>query len=219
MAINGGQGESVWGYGAPCNITMDGGVLDFNNNGFYIGDSYPITYNITGGTIKTNRSFGCNKSTFNPTGGTFEFYGGMDASIYTINGSNIFNLLVNKSGGDKEFSGGNFGTNKDDFVLQSSSNSEFDASNNPIRPKSPDISSKSNYFIAIETLKINGTTTVEEGTFLQASYTTTCLGNINVNTGGKLAIGNGEGIYNGTLAIEGGKILTINNGGFLDLTG
>ena len=63
-------------------------------------------------------------------------------------------------------------------------------------------------------VKVNGTTTVEEGTFLVDNYVTTCMNNIVVNSGGKLAIGD----Y-GTLAIENGKSLTINNGGFLDMTG
>ncbi len=36
MAVNNGNGGSLWGYGAPCSITMTNGVLDFNNNGIYI---------------------------------------------------------------------------------------------------------------------------------------------------------------------------------------
>ena len=55
VAINGGSGGSFWGYNAPCNITMSNGILDFNNNGIYMDNADPVTENITGGTIKTNR--------------------------------------------------------------------------------------------------------------------------------------------------------------------
>ncbi len=104
VAINGGNGGSYWGYGAPCNITMSNGVLDFYNNGIYMDNSLPLTESITGGTIKTNQAFYTSHVNFSPSGGTLEMYGGSDAMLGVFNNSNLFNLLINKSGGDKDFS-------------------------------------------------------------------------------------------------------------------
>ncbi len=215
VTINGGSTGSFWGYNAPCNITMSNGTLDFNNNGIYMDNAEPVTENITGGTIKTNRDFYTSHVNFTPTGGTLEMYGGTDAMLGVFNNSNLFNLLINKSGGDKDFY---FETltntkqgNEDDMSLIGTETFSAQKSD---RPEFPVTDSKSNMVYTSALVKVNGTTTVEEGTFLVDNYVTTCMNNIVVNSGGKLAIGD----Y-GTLAIENGKSLTINNGGFLDMTG
>lgn len=215
MAVNGGNGGSLWGFGAPCNITMSNGVLDFSNNGIYIDNTYPLTENITGGTIKTNLTFYSSHVNFTPSGGTLEMYGGSDAMLSSFNNSSLYNLLINKSGGDKDFSFESFAAaKKAEAVSKSISGAETLSSGNSDRPKFPDGDSKSNTIYTSNIVKVNGTTTVEEGTFLVDNYQTTCMNNIIVNSGGKLAIGDF-----GTLAIENGKSLTVNNSGFLDLTG
>lgn len=214
MVINGGNGSSWWGYSAPCNITMSGGTFDFSNNGITVSSSFPVTENITGGIIRTNESFLTDHPGLTPTGGTLEMYGGADRYIQVTGGSNVFNLLINKSGGkDLEAL----------FVDSESNNTENEMPNTSIdlmtsgksdKPVIPVPESKSNTISTSSLITVNGITTVEEGTFLVDNYTTTCMGNINVNAGGTLAIGD-----NGILAIESAKILTVNNGGFLDLTG
>ena len=83
---------------------MSNGVLDFNNNGIYMDNSLSLTESITGGTIKTNLAFYTSHVNFTPSGGTVEIYGGTRRLLGVFNNSNLFNLLINKSGGDKDFS-------------------------------------------------------------------------------------------------------------------
>ncbi len=217
MAINNGNGASVWGYAAPCNITMNGGLLDFNNNGIYISTTpYPVTQNITGGTIKTDQMFFCDRSTFTPAGGTVEMYAGTDAYVVAANNSHIFNLLINKSGGVKE-SGGK--GDKDAFKLNETnpSVSSIDGllSAEPgKRPVFPEITSKANEIFNGGVLKVMGTTMINAGTLRLTGYPVTSMGNININTGGKLQL-----TETSSLAIENGKTLTVNNGGILDVNG
>ncbi len=216
MAVNNGNGGSLWGYSAPCSVTMTNGVLDFNNNGIYLASAYPFTENITGGTIKTNLAFSCDNTNFTPAGGTVELYGGTDSYISTTNSSNFFNLLINKSGGVKGSLPADVKSDEaaDEYSFNKSSSEEVLDNENSDRPKMPVSESKANQISTSGVVKVNGTTTVEEGTFLVDNYVTTCMNNININAGGKLSIGD----Y-GTLAIDNGKILSVNNGGFLDLTG
>lgn len=216
MAINNGNGASMWGFAAPCNITMNGGVLDFNNNGIYIGNGYPVTHNITGGIIKTDRIYYCDNSTYTPAGGTVEMYAGTEAYVVASNGSHIFNLLINKSGGVKE-SPGKKDADAFELDVANPSVTSFDGllSAEPgKRPVFPEITSKANEIINGGVLKVIGATTVNAGTFRLIDYPVTCLGNITINTGGKLYL-----TEYSSLAIENGKILSVNNGGFLDLTG
>jgi hypothetical protein len=215
MAVNNGNGGSLWGYGAPCSITMTNGILDFNNNGIYMDNAYSLTESITGGTIKTSHSFYTSHVNFTPSGGTMEMYGGTDAVLGVFNNSNLFNLLINKSGGDKDFSFETpSNTKQANYNAESLVEKEKFSAQKSDRPEFPVSDSKSNSVYTSQLVKVNGTTTVEEGTFLVDNFLTTCMNNIAVNSGGKLAMGD----Y-GTLAIENGKSLTINNGGFLDLTG
>jgi hypothetical protein len=210
-----GGGSSVWSYANNASITMSGGILDFKDLGVYVGTSYNLTDNITNGTIRTVGGFNVGRVDFNPSGGTIELYGGMDASVNTNTGSNLFNLLVNKSGGVDKLSGLGDGNKNTKLNVADKSEQELSSlSEEPERPKIPNNPTDANIAYTSGNLLINGTTTVEEGTFLVDNYVANCMGNIDINTGGKLAIGD----Y-GTLAVENGKILTINDGGFLDLMG
>lgn len=97
--VYGGTYDSIWPYSANASITMSGGILDFKNRGIHIANSATYTFNdnITEGTIRTSRDFWCNRTDFNPTGGTIELYGSLNASITQLSGSNFFNLVINKS--------------------------------------------------------------------------------------------------------------------------
>jgi len=103
MNIYGGSANSFWPYAANATISMSDGVLDFKDRGIYIYDSptYSLTETITGGTIRTSGYFTGNRTDFNPTGGTIELYGSIDASLSMGAGSNFYNVLVNKSASDK----------------------------------------------------------------------------------------------------------------------
>jgi hypothetical protein len=215
MAINGGSTSSYWGYSAACNLTMSGGILDFNNNqGIAMTNAKPVTENITGGTIRTNGYFYVDNTNFTPTGGTVELYGGADFSIQTSNSANVYNLLINKSGGkDDTQMPGNPDSNLQETTTPGTGN-VVQASIENDRPKTIVPDSKANSIYTSNVLRVNGTMTVDEGTLLVDNYITTCMNNVVINAGGKLSIGDF-----GTLAIDNGKSLTVNTGGILDLAG
>ncbi|MFU8842823.1 MAG: carboxypeptidase regulatory-like domain-containing protein [Bacteroidales bacterium] len=107
LKITGGLGESYWPWAGNASITMSGGVLDFYDVGIrvYNSPSWSFNSNITGGTIRTRRGLNVQRTDFNPTGGTFEFYGiDEDASIIVNEQSNLYNLLITKGTGDKGIS-------------------------------------------------------------------------------------------------------------------
>lgn len=96
--VYGGNGTvSQWPTYANASITMSGGILDFKDQSITINtlSGYSLTTNISGGTIRTPRSFFCNRSDFNPTGGTVELYGSINSSLDMVNGS-LWNLKINK---------------------------------------------------------------------------------------------------------------------------
>lgn len=207
--------NSVWPYTNDASITMSNGILDFKEAGIYIGTSHNLIENITGGTIRTVGTCAISRNDFSPTGGTFELYGGNDAPIYTIPGSNFYNLTINKSGG------------VDNLVIVNEYNTDISLSNtqqpqlgqsgissDPNRPKMPENLTDANTAYTFGDVLINGTTTVDEGTFRVQNYAATCLNNININSGGILNI---EQL--GTLKVGSSRILTVNNGGVLNLTG
>ncbi len=101
MNVNGGYTTSYWPYYANATITMSGGVLDFTDKSIRIHDhaTYSLTTNLTGGTIRTDNSFYI-YDTYNPAGGTLEFYGTSN-SILSMGyaGCSVHDLLVNKTSG------------------------------------------------------------------------------------------------------------------------
>jgi len=98
MTVTGGLGACFWPYYSNAVIEMSGGILNFVNNGVYLNTgTYTLTENITGGTIRTNRSFTGDRTDFTPSGGTIELYGSTDAQIGYGLGSNFNHVLINKS--------------------------------------------------------------------------------------------------------------------------
>jgi len=97
--VYGGSGYSYWARGGNAEIYMNGGVLDFKNQGIYIYNpsSYTFTHNITGGTIRTSKGLSCYRTDFTPAKGTFEFYGSSDISLYMAQGSHLYEVKINKS--------------------------------------------------------------------------------------------------------------------------
>ncbi len=86
-------------YLANAGLAMTSGTLDFVDNGIRVYNSGTNTFteNVTGGTIRTAYDFRNYRTTWTPTGGTLELYGTTDATLYTIAGSNLFNLTIDKS--------------------------------------------------------------------------------------------------------------------------
>ncbi|MDY0276365.1 MAG: hypothetical protein RBR42_13220, partial [Desulfomicrobium sp.] len=95
--IFGGSSTSYWPYNNNASITMNAGVLDFKNHGIFVTTSaHTLATSITGGTIRTAGTFACNRTDFNPTGGTIELYGNQNANLSMTAGS-LYNLSINKS--------------------------------------------------------------------------------------------------------------------------
>jgi hypothetical protein len=101
IKIIGGADESYWCNSAPLDLEIStGGILDFDGPGITIFDSYLLNEDITDGSIKTSGWFACNRTDFNPTDGTIELYGSIDASLSMGAGSNFYNVQINKSASD-----------------------------------------------------------------------------------------------------------------------
>jgi hypothetical protein len=97
--VYGGSGTvSQWPTYANASITMNGGILDFKDQSITINtlSGYTLTTNITGGTIRTPGDFFCNRSDFNPSGGTLEMFGTNDKILQLVAGS-LSSLNINKN--------------------------------------------------------------------------------------------------------------------------
>jgi len=94
--VIGGNSACYFSYVDIATLTMSGGVLDIQDWGIYIPSGYAFNDNITGGTIKTSKGFSNNRADFNPTGGTLLLYGNTDATLLNTAGSNLFNLTIEK---------------------------------------------------------------------------------------------------------------------------
>ena len=102
IEVHGGADRSYWASGVTNSVNVEsGGVLDFVDWGIRIYDSGTLNETITGGSIRLGGGFECYRTDFNPAGGEIELYGGTDANISVTAGSNFYDLLINKTGGDK----------------------------------------------------------------------------------------------------------------------
>ncbi len=100
LHLHGGNGMGFWPFAADASITMTDGLIDVHDNGIKIFNSasYNLETNITGGLIRINGSLHIHRDDFNPTGGTIELIGyEEDASLHSVEGANLFNVVVDKS--------------------------------------------------------------------------------------------------------------------------
>jgi len=98
--VYGGTTASYWPYYSNASLTLyPGGTLDFKNQGIYMFNTgmASMTYNISGGTIRTVGSLTGSHPHFHPTGGTFEFYGTDPCSIALDPEAAFNNLHINKA--------------------------------------------------------------------------------------------------------------------------
>jgi hypothetical protein len=99
FSVAGGQQYfSYWPSVSDASLVMSGGILEFNNQSIKIKEnaSCSFTSNITGGIIKTTGLFHAEHPGFDPTGGTVEIYGQSDGYVGSGNGSEFYNLRINK---------------------------------------------------------------------------------------------------------------------------
>jgi hypothetical protein len=213
MTINGGNGTSWWGWGGtPTHVQMTGGVLDFNTMGVTVHTGYTITTAISGGTIKTSGIFSVTHPNFTPIGGRAELYGSAPATVRTENGSNFYNLRIDKSGGTL------LGFEPEDDLFSLGKIDErlagIDAGEDREPGKYlPDGGRSGGVASTSGILNVTNNTVVNAGT-LEILHDATMHGNITVNSGGTLQVNE-----LGSVALGASRSLTVNNGGALDLNG
>ncbi len=97
MTVSGGDGASYWPFSANAGIQMSGGVLEFLGNGIYLHDSpYTLTENITGGIIRTDKSFHGLRNDYTPAGGTTQLLGGGNTLFGLPSGSCFHHVSISK---------------------------------------------------------------------------------------------------------------------------
>ena len=197
LNIHGGSSVSYWPGSSNASLTMSGNaLLDIKNQGIYVNNSHQFTANITGGTIKTPQGFESHRADFKPTAGTFEFYGSNDAYLYQVNGSTLYNVLINKS--SKENTGSESG------------NPEYDYR----RGKTISDGSKANSVNLSTNFAITNNLNVKRGELNIGNHGVSVLKNLDVNNGGNLLVSGA-----GSILMGASGNITINNGGLLKLIG
>jgi len=188
LNIYGGNGDSWWPYLDNGSLTMTGGTLDIKDNGIYFNEAteFNFTGNISGGTIKTPGNFIAEKAGFMPAGGTVELYGSVNRIIYTVPGSALHHLTINKSGGAKDVT---------PIVTKNQNGSTI-------------MAFASNEMNLGGDLQVNGNLNILNGKLNAGSeaFTLTCNGAVAVNDGGTLDMGAAS-------VLKLNSYLTVTNGG------
>lgn len=182
MHIHGGTagGNTYIPGGGDANLTMSAGLLYRHDDGFHIGAAYVLTSNVTGGIIRTDRSFSCLRSDFNPTGGTVELTSPTDASIGMYYGT-LWNLNIIKGakGGEEEGPPETVTTREGETLALT-------------RGQTADL---------LTNMTCNGDIIVQSGTLTCNTYTITCdmdvlvYGVLNVDEGACLYLTSADGVY------------------------
>ncbi|MBW6514111.1 MAG: hypothetical protein K0B87_05085 [Candidatus Syntrophosphaera sp.] len=194
LHLYGGNGSSYWPWIGTGEINMSAGLIHRHDNGIYIPDTYALTENITGGTIRTDGNFNCYRSDFTPSGGTLEFVGPIDGYLYNAGGT-LHNIVVNK--GDAAALEASEPT-EPEFITDREGNQRELTRNN----------------IAVLGTNINSTgdLTVASGILYFNGKEFSCAGNVNIN--GVMSL-NAAAV----LRMASAKQLNVNNGGRLVVVG
>ncbi len=101
LTISGGNGTSDWANFTDASLTMDAETsLYCNNNGITIHNTHAFTEDLSGGTIRVQGDFICNRTDFHPEGGVIILGGGQGLSIQMAAGSWFYDLrLLNYGSG------------------------------------------------------------------------------------------------------------------------
>jgi hypothetical protein len=206
VTITGGElhlygilGDTYWPFAGNASLTMSNGIIDVHDTGIRINAGNTFTTNITGGTIRTARSFSCYRDDFNPTGGLVEMYSSIDGYVSTSLGS-LYNLKVNKAA-----------RNDEEDILFGLASESRDRDGNLVTL------TRSNSAILGTNLNVTNSLTIETGSLNLSSYTATVGNDLLIY--GNLIMGNAANVmtvaddimwYNGCSAnitqgsIEGG---------------
>jgi len=96
--VNGGSGTSQWPGGVNAELWMSDGLLDFKDQGIHLSNSAALLEVITGGTIRTTRSFTGERNDFTPAGGMIELRGPDDVELSHGIGGAFWDVRIFKSG-------------------------------------------------------------------------------------------------------------------------
>ncbi len=89
---------SEWAYTNGITVYIEGGVLDFKDNGILISaSSHYLGENMTGGVIRTSGDFKVEREGFQLSGGEVELYGSGTAYCHTTDNSWFNHLRINKA--------------------------------------------------------------------------------------------------------------------------
>ncbi len=98
LDLYGGAGDHYWPVsGNTCTFVMNGGVLDFHNQGWRILNGF--SGGITNGTLRCAENVLADTPAFAPVGGLLELYGSANAQLRQATGSTFPDVLVNKGRG------------------------------------------------------------------------------------------------------------------------
>lgn len=191
--VFGGTTTSWWPGSSNASLTMNGGVLDFKNQGIMVkAGQLNLTSDITGGTIRTVGSFINQRHDFEPTGGFVELYSASNATLYSV--TPLHSISINKievRNGD----GLQLGYDR----LSGRQRDE------PLRAQKVTLNTH---------LTVNGELNVESATLFTNGFDVVTYDHVNVNDGGMLEV-------NGPSHLKMGweKYLNINAGGWLKTYG
>ena len=106
MNIYGGNGDAKWAGSSASNVKITSGALHYHDQGLQIRNAFALTYDINGGTVSTVGDIYCNRTGFNPTGGSFEMRGNTDKQLdfQGATNSSLFNLVINKDSASRRIS-------------------------------------------------------------------------------------------------------------------
>jgi hypothetical protein len=95
MDLYGGNGTSDWANFTDASLTMeDGTYLYFDNSGINMHNTHLFTEHITGGYIQVMGDFICNRTDFNPAGGTVVLSGDKNTDVSMGTGSTFYDLWI-----------------------------------------------------------------------------------------------------------------------------
>ncbi len=215
--VHGGTTASYWPYGGNASITMNGGLLNFPDQGIILQNSndYTFSANISGGIIRMAGNFQDYRGDFTPSGGTIEMTGPNDANVTCQSGSNLHRLVINKSSAKSgEETGSTYVEDKDgrSTPLTRSANVTISAC---VIKNELDIQNANTVTISGNVSCMNAAAVkVANGTLKVNAFTFSTTGDININSGGRLELTPGA-----VVLVSTGRVVHVNSGGVFQAVG
>ncbi len=98
FVVNGGSGTSQWPGGVNAELWISDGLLNFKDQGIHLSNSASFLEVITGGVIRTSKSFTGERNDFTPAGGRIELTGPADADLSHGIGGAFWDVRIFKAG-------------------------------------------------------------------------------------------------------------------------